>query len=485
VESLALGLIGGTLGLALAHFGVRLLVATGPAGLPRLNEVTVGPVALSFAIFCSVTLSVAIGFAAALKLRGSHRVQSTRGTKGNKEQLRAQRYLVVGQVAIALVLLVACGLMFRTLRAIQEVAPGFTEPSQVQMVKISIPEALAKEPETVVRMQRAMIDKFRAIPSVKAAAFASALPLDGSHNGVIVAAEGKTDPDRMPPNRRYVHASPGLFAAQGTRLVAGRDFAWDEVLGERKVAIVSENMARETWGEPSQAIGKRIQIARGPWTEVVGVVENVHSDGLHLPAPTTVYARAGVEQRANGPVARRSVTFAIRSSRAGTHGFVAEVTAAVRAVTSSVPMAAVQTLEEGYRRSVARTSFLVALLGIAAVMAFAIALVGVYGILAYAVTERRHEVSIRLALGAEPSSVRLLFLRQGLLLACAGGVLGLVAAAGLSRWISSLLFGVRPLDPLTYSLSLIVLTTAAMAASYFPARWATAVDPMETLRGDQ
>jgi predicted permease len=481
VESLTLGLIGGALGLALAWLGIRLLVVSGPAGLPRLDELTMGPTVILFALLCSLAASLLFGLVAVVKLGVSHRLQSTRGATLSKEHLRTQRLLVVGQVAMALVLLVGSGLMLRTLHAIQNVAPGFTQPEQIQMVRISIPNALTRDPERVIRMQKEMLDKFTAIPGVTAAGFASALPLEDNRNGIVVAVEGKTDPDRMPPNRRYRHASPGLFAAQGSRLLAGRDFTWDDVFGQRRLAIVSENMARQTWGEPHRAIGRRIRIGRdGPWTEVIGVLENVHTDGLHLPAPATVYARAGVEST----TVRRAVTFAIRSSRAGSQALVKEVAAAVHAVSPSVPLAQVRTLEDAYRRSIARTSFTVALLSIAAAMALAVAIIGVYGILAYTVAERRQEVGIRLALGAEPGAVRSLFVRQGLVLTSAGGIVGLASAAALTRWISSLLFGVEPLDPLTYAISVVALAAAALVASYLPARRAASVDPMETLRSD-
>jgi len=486
VESITLGLIGGALGLALAYLGIRLLVASNPAGLPRLQEIALGPTVISFAFLCSFAASLFFGLVAAIRVGVSRRLQSTRGATGGKRHLLVQRLLVVGQIAMALVLLVGSGLMLRTLQAIQNVSPGFTRPDQIQTVRISIPDALSGDPERVIQMQKEMLDNFAAIPGVTAVGFASALPLDGSHNGIVVAVEGKTDPDRMPPNRSYRHVSPGLFAAQGSRFLAGRDFTWGEVFGQQRLAIISENMARETWGEPHQAIGKRIRIGRnGPWTEVVGVVENVHADGLHLAAPTTVYARAGVETWGKGSTSvRRTVTFAIRSGRAGSQAFVKEIAAAVHAVSSSVPLAEVRTLEDAYRRSIARSSFTAALLGLAAAMALAVAIVGVYGVLAYAVAERRREIGIRLALGAEPGTVRSLFVRQGLLLASLGGVLGLAGAAALSRWISSLLFGVEPLDPLTYAVSVAALALAAMVASYLPARRAASVDPMETLRGD-
>jgi predicted permease len=387
---------------------------------------------------------------------------------------------------MALVLLVASGLMVRTLLAIQSVEPGFTRPDQIQMVRISLPQVLAREPEQVIRVLKEMLDRIAAIPGVAAVGFASALPLENNRNGVPVAVEGVTEPDRMPPNRRYRHASPGLFAAQGSRLLAGRDFTWDDVFDQRRVAIVSEKMARQSWGEPREALGKRIRFGRNsPWTEVVGVVENIHTDGLYQPAPATVYARAGVETAANGSTTvRRAVTLAIRSSRTGSEAFLKEVAAAVHAVNASVPLADVRTLEDAYRRSMAQTAFTVTLLGIAAAMALALAVVGVYGVLAYAVARRRHEIGIRLALGAQPGAVRALFVRQGLLLTSLGGILGLVSSVALSRWISSLLYGVTALDPLTYALSGAAIAGAATLASVLPARRATSVGPMETLRSD-
>jgi len=484
-ESLTLGLMGGTLGLGLAYFGVRLLVANGPDGLPRLDEITLGPAVVAFALLCALGTSLLFGTVAIVGRRVPRHIENARGATPARE-LRGQRVLVVGQVAMALVLLVASGLMVRTLLAIQSVQPGFTRPDQIQMVRISLPQVLAREPERVIRVQKDLLDRLAAIPGVAAVGFASALPLENNRNGVVVAVEGVTEPERMPPNRAYRHASPGLFAAQGSRLLAGRDFTWDEVFDQRRVAIVSENMARESWGEPRQALGKRIRIGRdSPWTEVVGVVENIHAYGLHQPAPATVYARAGVETAANGSTTvRRAVTVAIRSSRAGNQAFLKEVAAAVHAVNASVPLADVRTLEDAYRRTMAQTSFTVTLIGIAAAMALALAVVGVYGVLAYAVARRRHEVGIRLALGAQPGAVRALFVRQGLLLTSLGGIVGLVSSATLSRWISPLLYDVTALDPLTYAISGAALAGGAILASVVPASRAASVDPMSTLRSE-
>jgi predicted permease len=485
-ESLTLGLMGAALGLGLAYVGVRLLVAIGPAGLPRLHEITLGPAVIAFALGCALGTSLLFGTVAVVGRRRPQGIDNARGATPARAQLLGQRVLVVGQVAMALVLLVASGLMVRTLLAIQRVEPGFTRPDHIQMVRISLPQVVAREPERVIRLQKDMLDRLAAIPGVDAVGFASALPLEDRRNGMPIAIEGVTEPDRMPPNRAYRHASPGLFAAQGSRLLHGRDFTWDDVFDRRRVAIVSENMARESWGEPRAALGKRIRIGRnGPLTEVVGVVENIHTDGLHQPAPATVYARAGVEAAANGSTTvRRAVTVAIRSSRAGSQPFAKEVAGAVHAVHASVPLADVRTLEDAYRRSVAQTSFTLALIGIAAAMALALAIVGVYGVLGYAVARRRHEVGIRLALGAPPGAVRALFVRQGLRLTSLGGILGLAASAALSRWISPLLYDVSALDPLTYAVSGVALAGSAILASVVPARRAASVDPMVTLRSE-
>jgi putative ABC transport system permease protein len=379
-------------------------------------------------------------------------------------------------VALAFVLLVASGLMIRSFFALRAVTPGFTHPEWIQTIRIAIPEALTSDTDRTIRMQSDILNRLSAIPAVAAAGFASGLPMEWEYrNGILVDVEGKTPVGQISPNRAVVRISPGLLAAQGTRLVAGRDFTWEDVLSHRGVALVSEKMARENWGEPADALGKRIrQGGDGPWLEVVGVAENVRAEGVNLPAPATVYFRVG----------GHGATFAIRSERAGTATFLREIAAAIHAVNPSLPLAKVRTLNDVYKRSMARTSFALVLLGIAGAMALTLAIVGVYSVLAYAVGQRRREVGIRLALGAEPRMLKWLFVRKGLILNCVGGIIGLVLAGGLSRWISSLLFGVTPLDPLTYIASSVVIAASVMVASYVPARQAALVDPMETLRSE-
>jgi putative ABC transport system permease protein len=489
VENFTLGALGGAIGLGLAYIGLRLLVAHGPANLPRIVEISIDSTGLLFALGASVASSVLFGFITVLKSGLSTRVQNARGASPGREQSRAQNALVVTQVALALVLLIGAGLLLRSFFALRSVKPGFTHPEQVQTVRLFIPEAQVPEPERVAQMQADILHNLSAIPGVTAVAFATALPLQPEyHNGNPVFVEGQTPVDRIPPNRTIKDASPGLFAALGARLIAGRDFTWADLLGRHRVAIVSENMARENWRDPRDAIGKRIRIGNGgPWSVVVGVAENVYDDGMDRQPPTLVYFPAGVRppyQPGAAPGVRRSVAFAIRSKRAGTEGLLKEMAAAIHSVDSSLPLARVQTLIDLYRLSMARASFALVLLGIAALMALTLAIVGVYGILAYSVAQRRREISIRVALGAEPLMVKVLFLRQGLILTCLGGAIGLIFARGLSHWLSSLLFGITPADPLTYGAAGALILAAAMSASYIPVQRAASLDPMEALRSE-
>jgi putative ABC transport system permease protein len=490
VESLTLGLLGGACGMALAYGAVQILKAQDLTTIPRLAEVSIDAATLAFGLACSVAGSLLFGLIVVFKCGIRGKILNARGASMSLEQLRAQNALVIAQVALALVLLVASGLLIRSFVALRGVHPGFTHPERVQTIRIAIPDTQVLEPGRVARMQADIVENISRLPGVEVTAFSDGLPMEMDYrNGNLVAVEDKFVPGQPPPNRRVKYVSPGLFAAQGTRLLAGRDFTWEDLSKRRLVAIVSESMARENWGQPSKALGKRLRPGAlgDKWLEVVGVVEDVHDDGAHRPAPPMVYFRTGVHDpwRPDGPQSiRRGLTLAIRSSRTNTESFLREVATAIHAANPSLPLALVRTLDDVYRRSMTRTSFTLILLGIAGTMALALSIIGVYGVLAYAVGQRRREVSIRVAFGAQPNQVTGLFLRRGILLACAGGVVGVAAAVGLSRWVSSLLFGVTALDPATYVASALIISAAALIASYIPARRASLVDPMESLRAD-
>ena len=287
------------------------------------------------------------------------------------------------------------------------------------------------------------------------------------------------------PLRLFKNVSPDYFRTTGTRLIAGRELTWTEIYGLRPVAIISENLARESFGTPSAALGKRLrEFPDMPWHEVVGVVEDVRENGVQDKAPAIVYwpsMMAGIY----GPHsfdAARTVTFVLRSDRAGTEGLLSEMRQAVWSVNASLPLASVRTMQEIYSQSLARTSFTLVMLGIAGTMAFVLGIIGIYGVISYAVLQRTREIGIRLALGEQKGRLRWMFIRSALALTGIGIAIGLTAAAGLMRLMKSLLFGVSPLDPFTYVSVLIVLAASAVLASYLPARRASAVNPVEALR---
>jgi predicted permease len=491
VESLTLSLAGALLGVGLAYAAVQLLLAHGPENLPRLNEITIDLPVLVFAVGTSIVSGLLFGLVPIVKLvRPAFAVnlpEFLRGggrTSAGRSQHRSQNALVVVQVALALVLLVSSGLMIRTFQNLRTVQPGFTDPSTIQTLRISIPAEQVAEPERVTRMESDILQRLAAVPGVTSAAFVTNLPMNRAMNA-IAPVEGNTYGGGLPPLRTIKLISPGLFRTLGTPLVAGRDLTWVEIYEQRNVTLVSESLAREEWNSASAAIGKRMHVGiSGPWQEVVGVVADIYDDGADKKPSAIVYWPARLQEFMTGPpTAPRSVAFTIRSSRTGTESFVRDIQQAVSAVNADLPLSQVRSLREVYDQSMAPTSMTLVMLGIAGAMALLLGIVGIYGVLAYAVAQRRREVGIRLALGAQPRAVKRMFVYRGMTLSAVGIALGAAAAAGLTRSLSSLLFGVTPVDAATFAAAAGVLVFAALGASYIPARRAAAVDPVETLRG--
>ena len=493
IESIMLALSGGIVGLMLAYSGLRLLVAMAPAQLPRLAEISIDTPVLLFVFAVSVTSGLLFGLipVARYLMPKSLSLGDALHTGGRTLNLSRQRRdsqnaLVVAQVALALVLLVAAGLMIRSFHALRNVQPGFTAPERIQTVRISIPESEVVEPERTAQMQHDIMERIGAIPGVTSVSFSTALPMETEfENNTVLTAEDKTYGPGIPPLRRSKSVAPDYFKTLGTPLIAGRDFTWSEIRDNRAVAIVSENMAREMWGDPSVALGKRIRVGRvGLWNEIIGVAGNVYDSGVDQPVPPIVYWRAGVQRGPGIPNAYipREVTFAIRSDLAGTEEFIRRISEAVWMINSNLPLARVQTLAEVYDRSMSRAAFALVMLAIAGFMALALGIVGVYGVISYGITQRTREVGLRIALGAKGSEVQRMFLRQGLVITAIGIVAGTIAAFALTRWMSSLLFGVSPVDPVTYAAVSIVLILAAGLASYLPSLRATHVNPIDSLR---
>lgn len=493
LESAVLGILGGALGLGLAYGAIRVLIAKGPATLPRLNETGIDPTVLGFALVVSLAAGLLFGLVPVLKYTSPPVATSLRSvgrafTHG-REHHRARNVLVVSQVALALLLLVGAGLMIRTFQFLRHVELGFTRPEEVQLMRILIYPEQVKEPEQVMRMQNAMLDKLAAIPGVTSVALASDAPLEaGFGGGNTLYAEDKTyGAGEAPPTRQFRRVTPGFFKTTGTSLIAGRDFTWTDLYEKRRVAIVSQNVAREMWGDANAALGKRIRSGynNDPWREVVGVAANVYDQGPQTPPPGFAYWPAMMDHFGDDAVSvTRFAVFLVRTRRAATEGFLTEARQAIRSVDAGLPVFRVRTLEDLYDQSVARISFTLVMLAIAGGMALVLGIVGIYGVIAYSISQRTREIGIRVALGAQGSGIRRLFVREGLLLAGIGAVLGMIAAAGLTRLMSSLLFGITALDPLTYATVPLVLLGAAALASYVPARRATIVSPIDALRGE-
>jgi predicted permease len=344
-----------------------------------------------------------------------------------------------------------------------------------------------RDGDAVARMEHNILDKLSAVPGVSSAGIINVIAM--TTKAPIDAIWSQDQPDQakgVPKLRRFKFISPGFLQTIGTPLVSGREFTWTETYERRPVAMVSENLARELWGGPDNAIGKQIhENPSSPWREVIGVVGDEREDGVDHDAPQMVYFPLLMSNyMGNIERLQRSVAYAIRSSRAGTQGFLPDIQRAVWSVNPSLPLAQVRTLSEIYDKSLARTSFTLVMLAIAGAMALLIGLMGIYGVVSYAVSRRRREIGIRLALGAPTAGLVRMFVRQGLALGAAGTGCGIIAALWMTRLISSLLFHVSAADPATYAAVSAALLIATSLASYIPARWATQVDPLEVLRAE-
>ncbi len=335
-----------------------------------------------------------------------------------------------------------------------------------------------------------MLDAVAAIPGVESAAFAADLPLEelGRSRGKLDVADQVMNTTTL---RLFRLVSPGLFKTMGIPLVAGRDFEWADVDSARPVAVVSKALARELWGTPEDALGKRLRpgnddgTGRGPWREVVGVAADVHDDSLLDSRPAVAYWPATLKDFWQpGLSSSNFIALVMRSTRSGTAAFARELERAVWSVNSSVPLALTRTMQQRVDAELSRPSFALVMLSIAGVAALVLGVVGLYGVLSYAVSQRRREIAILLALGAQQGAVTRKFVRQGLVLAAIGVAIGLGVAAGATRLMTALLYDVQALDPLTYAAVTLVLTVAAVLASWIPARRAAAVDPAEALAAE-
>jgi predicted permease len=488
LESIVLGAAGGAAGAGLALAALRLLQFLHPANLPRLEQISMDAGSILFTFTISVFAGLLFGLIPAIRYAGSGVAAALRtagrGASESRQRHHARNTLVVVQVALALVLLISAGLMIHTFQALRRVQPGFSRPEELQTFDISIPRSVVADPVAVTRMEQSIADKIAAIPGVFSVGLTNDVPMGAGHWYDPVQVEGR-EADNLPA-RVYKFVSPGLLATMGNYLVAGRDFTWEDLYDQHRVAMLSQNLARELWGTPQAALGKHVRhVSISPWLEVIGVVGDERADSVDKPAPEAVYWPLLMDHFGPEPLyATPDVSYVVRTPRAGSSALMQGVSQAVWSVSKELPLANPQTLEDLYNKSLARTSFALVMLGIAGAMAFALGVAGLYGVISYSVAQRTREIGIRVAIGAQHSTVRRMFIAEGARLAAIGILCGTATALGLMRLMGSLLFGIKPIDPLTYAAVALALAAAAVIATYIPAMRATQVDPVDALRAE-
>ena len=445
-------------------------------GLPRLDAITIGPLVLLFALGLSVIAGVLFGLIPVLRFSTPNVAgalkEGGRLSSASRERHRARNTLVVGQIALAVVLLISSGLMMRTFQAMRRVEPGFRAPEELVTLRISIPESVIPDAPQAVRTHQQIAERIAQIPGVTRVGLSTGVTFDGNDaRDPVFVEEFPTPEGRIAAVRRHKWLGEGYVETMGNRLVSGRTFTWSDVHDHAPIALVNEAFAREYWKEPAAALGKRVREApKSPWRTIVGVVGDERDDGLARPAPATVYWPMLQEDFWGDRVsAQRTIGYVLRTGRAGSPTLLEEIQRAVWSVNPNLPVANVRTLERLRANSMAQTSLALVLLGTSSAVALLLGIVGIYGVLAYVVTQRTREIGIRMALGAAQRDVSGLFLRYGLILTACGVAIGLIAAAGVTRALSAMLYGVTAIDPATYGVVAIGLAATTLLASYIPA----------------
>ena len=372
-ESVVLAFAGGWVGVVLAQAALGLLRAIAPAELPRVDDIGIDGTVLLFTVSVAVLSGALCGALAVIRFGKPGITALKEGGRSASDapgRHRTRDALVVGQVALALTLLIVSGLMIRTFIAMRQVDPGFTRPEEVQTFVLAIPPSLMSDAQQTVRAFEGVAEELARVPGVTSVGLSSSITMDGEDNGNYAAIEEFPDPEgTMVKLRRFKSVGPGYFETMGNRLVAGRSITWNDIREERPVVIISEPLAREYWGEPAKAIGKRLRGSspKYPWREIVGVSGSERDDGLAQPPTQIVYW-----PMLNESYRWRTMAFAVRSTRVGAPGFVRELEQAVWSVNPNLPLATVQTLEEIQAGSMTQTSFALVMLGIAAGVALLI-----------------------------------------------------------------------------------------------------------------
>ena len=482
-ESILLSLLGGAAGLLLANWGMKFLLRLAPPNLPRVNTATIDRVALLITLGIAVVTGLVFGLLPALHLGGdvaSALRAGARGTRTRHVSTRVRGAIVVTEVALAVMLLVGAGLLLRSFQQLLSIDPGF-RPDHVLTFRVALPERAYPSDTADRNFVTALDERLRALPGVRQVGMASALPLDGSDFTLSFKVRGRPPvPANDEPATQVVSATPEFLAAMGVPVLRGRPYGRDAQPGTPKVVVVSRAFVRRFFPN-EEPLGQYIDLG---WSQngdrrggtIIGVVGDVKQGALTQETPPLLYL-----PYAQAPLA--SLRIVVQTS-VPPSSMTKSVRSAVRDVDRELPVFAIRPLEDYVATSIGPQRFYATLVAIFAAVALALAAVGLYGVIAYAVSQRTHELGVRVALGATSSRIASMVVTQGLSLTIGGAIAGVLAAVLVTRVLSALLYGVSALDPVTFVVVLLVLLAVATVASYVPARRAARVDPLVAMRGD-
>jgi putative ABC transport system permease protein len=497
-ESVLLAIIGGAIGVALAFAGVRILAAFGPREIPRIGEIGVDSTVLAFSILIIVVTGILFGLAPALHISkpdlNNALKEGGRGSTGRRHYLR--NILVVGEIAFALMLLITAGLTMRSFQQLLEINLGF-RADKVMTMRLTLPQAKYQDNAKVAGFYRQLIESLKTAPGVEAAGIISQLPLSGAYSSGTTVVADTAASEKVPrtsmgmpfleADRRVVSA--GYFTSLGAELIEGRLLDERDDANAAKVVVVDEKFARTFWPDGS-ALGKRV-VASGTspqdvqYAEIVGVVGHIHHYGTNREGQAQAYFPEGREQiyfpYAQRPAMPRTMFLAVRTS-GDPKSALGSIRSQVQALDSDLPVYEEKTMGQLISTAVAQPRLNLILMAVFAVAALVLAAVGIYGVISYSVTQRTHEIGIRMALGASSSDVLGMIIRQGMALSAGGIALGLVGAFWGTGLLSSLLYGISATDPVTFIVISAILAGVALTACFIPAQRATRVDPMIALR---
>jgi putative ABC transport system permease protein len=484
-ESLLVALLGGVVGVVLASFGTDALLALTPSDVPRMAEAGLDQRVLVFTLAAALLIGLVMGLlpawqAARTDVQGVLK-EGGRNATGGRALMR--NALVVAEIALAVVLLVGAGLLLQSFARLLRVQPGF-DSRQMLTLRIGLPDARYKEPAQIVSLHNRVLESVAALPGVTAVSAVVPMPLGGSNISVGLAIENR--PNVMgrpyPLSTRFFMTGAGFFTALNARVVQGREFESRDTMKSTPVVVVNEAFTRQHFPNENP-LGRRIKLSMSvddtpeAWREIVGVVSDMRTRNPNLAPVPEAYLHTA-QMPAFG-----SFTVLLRTA-ADPQQLAAAVRREVTKLDAAVPVSHDKMLDAYLSESLSQPRFNSLLIGLFAALALLLTAIGLYGVIAYTVSTRTQEIGIRMALGAQTRDVMRLFLQQGMVLVTCGVVLGVLGAFGLTRVMSSLLFGVKPTDPLTFVGAAVLLTCIALLACWIPARRAMQVDPMVALRHD-